>query len=170
MERRLYPRADADVLIKVRLLAHERQAEYFSKIYDMAAVADIASRSNTASDSDPEDITRCMVDLQENADSMVKIFSGTDNADGFCDLAYKQINISSGGVRFFCDTMCRIRDLVELRVILPVQPPVPLYVYGEVVRVLETEDGYAVAVEFIATSDEIRREIVHFINTLLETK
>jgi c-di-GMP-binding flagellar brake protein YcgR len=108
--------------------------------------------------------------LQENADSMVKIFSDTDNSDGFHDLKYKQINISGGGIRFFCDTKCSTRDIIELNVLLPVQPPIPLYVYGEVVRVLETEDSYAVAVEFIATNDEIRQEIVRFVNALLETK
>jgi hypothetical protein len=165
MERRKYQRADASVAIGVRLLPIERQSAYFSKIYEKAAVTGIGS----GGDSESEGVGEALVSLQEKADSMARILSSADDAGGFQDLRYKQINISGGGVRFFCDTKCNMKDLVELMVILPVQPPIPLYVYGEVVRVLETEDGYGVAVEFIATSDEIRREIVQFVSALLDT-
>lgn len=166
MEKRRHPRADAYIRIGVRRLSLEKQTAYFSKI--SAAAASIGAESVAESDLEVNDVTKWLLDLQEKAHTMGRILDSADKADGFHGLKYKQINLSGSGVRFLCNTRCNVNDLIELRMILPVEPPVPILIYGEVVRVLESDDGYAAAAEFIAESDEIRRDIAQFVNALLE--
>ncbi|MBF0488173.1 MAG: PilZ domain-containing protein [Nitrospirae bacterium] len=164
MERRTYPRTDAYVRVGVRLLPLERQSAYFSEISDAAAVADIANSELNEVTELPE----LLSDLQERAYSLGRVLDSSDTADGFHNLKYKQINLSGSGVRLLCDTMVSVKDIIELRMILPVQPPVPIFIYGEVVRVLQSDDSYGAAAEFIAVSDDIRRDIVQFVNALIE--
>ncbi|MBF0554626.1 MAG: PilZ domain-containing protein [Nitrospirae bacterium] len=164
MERRTYPRAEAYVKVGVRLLPFERQSAYFSEISEAASAADMANSGSK----EVAELPELLADLQERAYSLGRVLDSAGNADGFHALRYKQINLSGSGVRLLCDTKCNVKDLIELRMILPVQPPVPIFIYGEVVRVMETEDGYAAAAEFIAVSDEIRRDIAQFVSALLD--
>ncbi|MCG6553474.1 MAG: PilZ domain-containing protein [Candidatus Magnetominusculus sp. LBB02] len=168
MERRRYQRADANVLIKVRLLETDRQAGYFSKISNAASAAVKGKEVNLDPNAaDSSQLPQHLVTLAEDSDSMERLFD-SKSGDGFHGLKYKQINLSGSGVRFLCDTKCNVKDLVELRIVLPVEPPIPIYIYAEVVRVLESDGGFAAGAEFIAVSDEIRRDIVQFVNALLD--
>ncbi|WP_420266863.1 PilZ domain-containing protein [Candidatus Magnetominusculus dajiuhuensis] len=164
MERRTYPRVDAYARVGVRVLPVQGQSAYFSEISEAAAVADIANSELNEVTELPE----LLSDLQERAYSLGRVLDSSDKADGFRKLEYKQLNLSGSGVRLLCNTMVSVKDIIELRMILPVQPPVPIFIYGEVVRVMETEDGYAAASEFIAVSDEIRRDIAQFVSSLLD--
>lgn len=44
----------------------------------------------------------------------------------------------------------------------------PIRIYAEVVRVLESDGEYGAAAEFIAASDEIRHDIAEFVSALID--
>ncbi|KWT83446.1 PilZ domain-containing protein [Candidatus Magnetominusculus xianensis] len=168
MERRRYQRADVFVQLGVRILPLEKQSAYFSEISAAAAASDISMKGES---NDADIYPEFLTELQEKTASMVKVLdsaASVEAGDGFHDLPYKQINLSGSGVRFLCDNKCSVKDIVELRMVLPLQPPMPICIYGDVVRVLESDDGYGAAAEFIAASDEIRHDIAQFISALLD--
>lgn len=123
MDRRTYPRADAYVALGVRLLSRQSQPAYFSKIAGEAAAADIAMRDSEGDEQYPEFLPEFMDELREKAAAVVKVLDSAEDVDGFQELEYRQVNLSGSGIRFLCDDKCNVKDLVELRMLLPIDPP-----------------------------------------------
>ncbi|MCI4625212.1 MAG: PilZ domain-containing protein [Candidatus Magnetoovum sp. WYHC-5] len=55
-----------------------------------------------------------------------------------------------------------------MKILLPLIPPLPLYVYGEVTRIVKDNDEYDVGVKFIAVDEAIRDEIDSFVAKIIE--
>ena len=52
---------------------------------------------------------------------------------------------------------------MEIKMSLPVSPPIGIVAYGEVVRAaLQADGGCEVALQFINMDDEVRDEIIHY--------
>ncbi len=83
--------------------------------------------------------------------------------EGFGALPLAHVNISGGGLGFFSKERFSLADIVEAKLVLPMMPPVALFVYGEVVKVDQTAKGYMIATKFVAMEEEIADEIVKFV-------
>lgn len=83
--------------------------------------------------------------------------------EGFGDLNLAHVNVSGGGLGFFSKDRYNLGDIIEAKLILPMMPPVALFVYGEVVKVDQTPKGYMIATKFVATDEEITDEVVKFV-------
>ncbi len=83
--------------------------------------------------------------------------------EGFGTLALAHVNISGGGLGFFSKDRYSLGDIIEAKLILPLMPPVALFLYGEVVKVDQTPKGYMIATQFLAMEEEITDEIVKFV-------
>ncbi|MGO9014709.1 MAG: PilZ domain-containing protein [Dissulfurispiraceae bacterium] len=93
-------------------------------------------------------------------DIIIKLSS---QKEGFGTLPLTHVNISGGGLGFFSKERYSLGDIVEAKVILPMMPPVALFLYCEVVKVDETPKGYMIATKFVALDEEITDEVVKFV-------
>ena len=73
------------------------------------------------------------------------------------------VNISASGIRFYLDHKLELGTVLELKMLLPVYPPVGILTYGVVVRVEDPDDGgYATSVSFADLVDEVRDVIIQY--------
>lgn len=73
------------------------------------------------------------------------------------------VNISASGIRFFLDHPVEIGSMCELKMLLPVYPPVGVLAYGVVVRVEAPVGGkYETSLRFIDLVDEVRDIIIQY--------
>ncbi len=77
----------------------------------------------------------------------------------FRSLNYRKMEISGGGIRLELNGEFPVGGIVEVRMMMPIIPPVALYVYG---RVTECREG-AVSIKYLPMDEEIRDRIVHFV-------
>ncbi|MBN2653645.1 MAG: PilZ domain-containing protein [Nitrospirae bacterium] len=83
--------------------------------------------------------------------------------EGMSSLPPSRLNISGTGLSFSAVNGFSVGDIVELKLLLPLMPPVALLIYGEVVC-CDKESGISkTAVKFINIDEEITDEIVKFI-------
>ncbi len=83
-------------------------------------------------------------------------------ADIACELP-RRVNISEGGMSFSHDDSFAQGSTVEIKMMLPMFPPVFLIVYGSVVSCRKENDGYQIGVSFHDMEEDIRDEIFRFV-------
>jgi PilZ domain len=73
------------------------------------------------------------------------------------------VNISASGLRIGLPDRASIGDTMELKMLLPVYPPVGVLAHATVTRVEEQEqDGYRTSLHFIDLVDEVRDVIIQY--------
>jgi hypothetical protein len=73
------------------------------------------------------------------------------------------VNISASGLRLIMDHKVETGNTLELKMLLPIYPPVGVLTYGYVVRVEELDRGqYATSLNFIDLIDEVRDVIIQY--------
>lgn len=83
--------------------------------------------------------------------------------EGLLSVEKRFVNISASGVRFTIDHPVRIKDIMEIKLLLPTYPPVVVFAYGEVKRVKALDDNkYEVALEYLNMGDSVRNEIIQY--------
>ena len=75
----------------------------------------------------------------------------------------KFVNISASGVRFTIDHPVKLNDVMEIKMILPTYPPVAVFAYGEVKRVVALENNeFDVALEYLNMGESVKNEIIQY--------
>ncbi|HYA86325.1 MAG TPA: PilZ domain-containing protein [Nitrospirota bacterium] len=73
------------------------------------------------------------------------------------------VNISASGIRFFIDQPVEIGSMLELKMLLPLYPPVGVLAHGVVVRIEASVGGrYETSLCFIDLVDEVRDIIIQY--------
>jgi hypothetical protein len=73
------------------------------------------------------------------------------------------VNISASGIRFILDHPAEIGSVFELKMLLPVYPPVGVLAHGVVVRVGTADDGgHETSLRFTDLVDEVRDVIIQY--------
>ncbi|HXW68585.1 MAG TPA: PilZ domain-containing protein [Dissulfurispiraceae bacterium] len=99
--------------------------------------------------------------LNSKLDAIINKLSS--EREGFGALPLAHVNISGGGLGFFSKDKYDAGDIIEAKLLLPMMPPVALFVYCEVVKVDHTAKGYMTSTKFVAMNEEITDEIVKFV-------
>ncbi len=99
--------------------------------------------------------------LNSKLDAIVSMLSF--QREGFGSMPYAHVNISGGGIGFFSKNSFKMGDILEIKIILPMMPPVALFIYGEVVKTEQLKNNYLTATKFIAMDEDVRDEIVKFV-------
>ncbi len=99
--------------------------------------------------------------LNSKLDAIINKLSS--QREGFGTLPLAHVNISGGGLGFFSKDRYNTGDIIEAKLILPMMPPVALFVYCELVKVEQTAKGYIIATKFVAMDEDITDEIVKFV-------
>jgi hypothetical protein len=81
---------------------------------------------------------------------------------GFTALSFRVMNLSANGMSFSSLESFDSGELLELKLILYGRPHILLTIYGEVLRSIEGEDGFTVAIRFISETDEVRKAFLNY--------
>ncbi|BCB96093.1 pilus assembly protein PilZ [Dissulfurispira thermophila] len=157
MRMREFSRVDAYVPFAVRLVPPEERPNIKSKISGEAVLAEF----QTLTDVEDKVLSDWLKMLNAKLDSIISML--TFQREGFGSLPFEQINISGGGLSFSSKDRYKIGDVLEIKMLIPMMPPVALYIYGEVVKVEPQANSCVTGVKFIAMDEDIRDEIVKFV-------
>ncbi|HSW63580.1 MAG TPA: PilZ domain-containing protein [Dissulfurispiraceae bacterium] len=95
--------------------------------------------------------------LNKKMDAVIRMLA--ESEDTSSGLPVRAVNISAGGLCFQPHESLSVGDMLEMKVRLPLNPPITLFLYGIVV---ETEAD-SVCVQYVDIKDEIRDIIVRFV-------
>jgi len=73
------------------------------------------------------------------------------------------VNISASGIRLTIPYKVEIDDVLELKMLIPMYPPVGVLVHGTVVRVEKLDSGeFGASLSFIGLTDEVQDVIIQY--------
>ncbi len=83
--------------------------------------------------------------------------------EGLSRVESRPVNISASGIRFALPNRFNIGDILELKMLLPVYPPMGVLVHGTVVRVEELDNGnFRISLNFDDLAEEVRDTIIQY--------
>lgn len=85
--------------------------------------------------------------------------------ENFLEMNFKPLNISASGMRFTSRQRFEVGDLMEIRIVLHVNPHKVLYLIAAVTRVEQVSfklNTYNIAVKFLELADEIKNELLKY--------
>lgn len=154
---REFARTDAHIHLAVRLVPTEERPHIHSKISAQALLPEL----HALPDLEDKLLTDWLKLLNAKLDCLVTLL--TREKEGFSSLPFLKVNISGGGLCFHTSQEYARGDILELKMLLPMMPPVALISYGEIVALETQPDGLAIGVKFVAIDEEIRDEIIRFV-------
>ena len=84
-------------------------------------------------------------------------------SEGLTHSQSTQVNISASGIRLTLHDKIEVGDIMEVKMSLPLSPPVGIVAYGEVVRAADLGHGNCeVALQFINMDDDVRNEVIQY--------
>ncbi|MBF0559167.1 MAG: PilZ domain-containing protein [Nitrospirae bacterium] len=83
--------------------------------------------------------------------------------EGFSTIPVTRVNVSGGGLGFLTRERYALGNILEIKVVLPMMPPVALFVYGEVVKLDLLKNVYSIATKFVAMDEDVRDEVVKYV-------
>jgi len=81
---------------------------------------------------------------------------------GFIALSFRVLNLSANGMRFSSLEAFEPGEILEMKLLLYGQPHVLLTLYGEVLRSIEQEQGFHVAIRFLGETEEVRDAFLNY--------
>lgn len=99
--------------------------------------------------------------LNAKLDAVINML--TFQREGFSSLPFARVNISGGGLSFTSKQWYNREDVLELKMLVPLMPPVALYLYSEVVKSEKLDNAYSIAVKFLQMDEQIQDLIVRFV-------
>lgn len=85
------------------------------------------------------------------------------DTESLLNVENKSVNLSAAGICFEMDEKVKKGDLIEIKMLLPLYPPVGIVTYGRVVRAVDTgEKQCKVSLTLADVEDEIKDEIIQY--------
>ncbi|MBF0538937.1 MAG: PilZ domain-containing protein [Nitrospirae bacterium] len=105
---------------------------------------------------------KMLVDINAKLSIMLDLL--TFGKEGLMSAEEVHVNLSASGMSLNVKEKYRLRDCVEVKILLPTSPPVGIIVYGIVVRVKELMDmpGSEIAITFIDMEEDVRDELIQY--------
>lgn len=154
---RQYSRVDAFIPLEYKLIDPEHRQ------YMRARVAGDVILSEFKSLPEPDDqiVTEWLKTINTKLNLIIRML--TMHHEGFDQLPLRKVNISGGGISFSADTSFSPGDIIEFKLILTMQYPLSLFLYGEVIEICNHNPEYNNFVKFIAIDDFIRDEVIRYV-------
>ncbi|MEN6373979.1 MAG: PilZ domain-containing protein [Smithella sp.] len=153
---REYSRVDAYIPIAYKLI----DPQHMKHIRSRVAGELILSKFKSLPDPDDQVIAEWLKTINSKLNSIIRML--TMHHEGFDQLPLRKVNISGGGISFSADMSFTPGDIIEFKLILTMQYPLSLFLYGEVIESKQDTEHNA-SVQFIAIDDFIRDEIIRFV-------
>jgi len=157
LKAREFSRGDAFIPMEVTLLPPEARDRVRSQVSRQAFLIDQAV---------PEEVEDKILSdwlkmLNAKLDVMIQALRSEQGE--FAALPFRQVNISAGGIRFVSQTSYDRGSILEMKMVLQMQRPVALFIYGEVVTSERRGSEFDVAVKFILIDEDVRDELVRYV-------
>ncbi|KJR40103.1 type IV pilus assembly protein PilZ [Candidatus Magnetoovum chiemensis] len=162
MDRRTHERIDLLLPFKARKLDKNEQQNINSTISGTAILVDL----KTLHCYNDKTVIQWINTVKERFDSMLEIINKQKTNNEFLHLTFKPINISGGGLRFDTKDEYSSDDIFEFKIMLPIIPPIPIYLYGETIRISTNKDTYTIATKLTAMTSQFRKEICSLLSSL----
>ncbi len=156
-DKREYSRVDTYIPLEFKRVEKDRRHEVRSRVAGDAFLAEFKSLPNP----DDQVIAQWLQTINFKLNEIIRMM--TIQHDGFNCLNVSKVNIGGGGLSFFADRSFEPGDILELKVVLAMQKPIALFLYGEVIDLAIPHPGYDTSVRFIAIDDFVRDEIIRFV-------
>ena len=154
--RREFCRVDTYLPLEYRLITTEERPLVRSRISGEVLFPDFALLPPS---DDP--LMQSLSLLDKKLDAVLRLLSLQCN--GFHALPFRYVSLSGNGMRFSSHGSFSCGDAIEFKVILTLNVPMALYLYGEVIRVEKQTDGYSINVRFLATDDSLCDLVVRYV-------
>jgi len=82
---------------------------------------------------------------------------------GFHSLPFKYVTISGSGMKFSSRQLFSTGDILEFKMLLTLNRPAALIIYGKVLQVEKQTNGYYITAHFSMMDDAVRDSIVRFV-------
>ena len=106
-------------------------------------------------------LTDAITELNDKLDFMINYFMLKE--EGLLNAQKKKVNISASGIQFKVDYDVKVKDTLEIKLLLPSYPPVAVLIYGEITRVTPSGDGVnAIGLKYIDMDETVRERIIHY--------
>jgi hypothetical protein len=152
---RKYSRINTYMPFDVRLLSPEEHSMK-SRISD----DDIVIDSMRLPEIEDKDLYAWLSAINSKLDMLLM-----SRKDNFCEMVFKPLNISASGMRFSSKQKFNNGDLLEIKIVLHVDPHKILYLVAVVMRVEQLSfklNSYNIAVKFLEMTDEIKNELLKY--------
>ena len=126
---RKYSRVNTYLPIETRLVSPGEQEDLNARISKVGIIIDAV----TPPDLEDKALGEWLNMLNDKMDSIIKVLSSEH--ESISSVAFEPLNISGNGMRIASNKSYDIGSVLEIKLVLPVQPYRILYLYGEVVRV-----------------------------------
>lgn len=154
---REFARVDAHFYLDVRQITPEERPNIQSRISAQAFLPML----HQLPDHEDKVLSDWLQQLNTKLDTILNLL--TYEKDGIHALPFVKANISGGGLSFSSTRSYAAGDILELKMLLPMQPPVAMVVYGEVMTVEKKDDSLTIGLIFTAIDEELRDEIIRFV-------
>jgi hypothetical protein len=154
---REYSRVEAYIPLEYTLIDPLQKQYVRSRVAGEAILAEFKSLP------DPDDqlIAEWLKTINTKLNSIIRML--TIHHEGFNQLTVRKVNISGGGMSFTTGKSFSPGDILEIKVMLTMQNPLALFLYGEVVEASKHSPELDTSVQFIAIDDFIRDEVIRFV-------
>lgn len=149
---RAFARADAELLMALRIVPVEERQQVRPRLHTPHLLFETPPMDvrDTA-------LAEWLNLLNRKLDAVIKLLE--EREDCTAGLSPHLVNIGAGGMSFQPTADMRIGDMLEVKVRFPLEKPVTLSVFGEVVELTRESAN----IRFIAMTDEISDLIVRFV-------
>ncbi|MDX9714340.1 MAG: PilZ domain-containing protein [Dissulfurispiraceae bacterium] len=157
LENRESPRVDVMIPFEVSLVPESEKENIRSRKAGWSMPAEF----QTMTEIEDKLLSDWLKMLNMKLDLIINMMALT--REGMTSLPPSRLTISGTGLSFSSANDYKIGDIVELKLLLPLMPPVALLIYGEVVCCDTARGLFKTALKFINIDEEITDEIVKFI-------
>ncbi len=158
-QRREYSRVDAYLPFDYRIVAEEEKNHIQARISGNASTSDLKPVPNSG---DHEFILGEWFNiLNAKLDTVIRLM--TLQREGYFGLPLKTVNISGGGMSFSLPEAIPLGTTLEIKIMLTLNQPVALFLFGEVTKSEKKGEQYLTAVRYLPMDPCIRDEIIRFV-------
>ncbi|MBP7232634.1 MAG: PilZ domain-containing protein [Syntrophaceae bacterium] len=156
-DKREYSRVDACVPLECKKVQREHRDTVRCRMAGESVLAEFKSLPN------PEDqlIAQWLQSINAKLNEIIRMM--TLQHEGFNCLSMTKINIGGGGMSFHAAQRFFTGDILELKLMLGLHPPLALFLYGEVVDASPPHPEFNTSIQFINLDEVIRGEIIRFV-------
>ncbi len=155
--KREYSRVDVCVPLEYRRVEAQHKETYRSRVAGQSILAEFKNLPNP----DDQLIAQWLQSINAKLNEIIRLM--TLQNDGFNCLSMKKINISGGGMSLNTGESFDPGEVLEIKVMLGLQMPIALFLYGEIIEVTIPHPEYDTSVQFINMDDFVRDEIIRFV-------
>ena len=156
-DQRLYSRVDTYTPLEYKIIDSQQKQFVRSRLAGESILAEFKSLPNH----DDQIITEWLRTINAKLDEIIRMM--TIHHEGFNCLNMTKVNISGGGISFNTGKSLFLGDILEIKVMLSMQKPVALFLYGEFLEITKHHPEYDTTVQFIGIDDFVRDEVVRFV-------